>query len=152
MNLAKSSKIDEHLVNIIHEGTQQHRSSFDLSVAEIHSFASPGSLDFGGSEFESATTMPVKPKKRNQGDDYGWWNLEEGHYKAIFNEQITDNEDILVIISPHRHASEAGIIAGTNVITGETDTGKLALNFRVPSVGCKIKENARFATLHIMEV
>lgn len=150
MFLLQSDELLDHTKDIIHKDTQQHKFSFDLSVAEIHTFTEAGSLDFGGSEFEPASSRSIAPEKQNADDKYGWWNLEQGMYKAVFNEQLQNNEDTLTIISPHEHAIQAGIIAGTNLITDEVNKEQLSMNFQVPAVGCRIKENARFANLQIL--
>lgn len=150
MFLLQSDELLEHAGDIIHKDTQLHKLSLDLTVDQVQRFDGEGALDFGGSEFRPAAAKTITPRKRNEDDDYGWWDLQQGSYKAIFNETLQNHEDTLAIVSPHQHASEAGIIASTNAVTSESVTDQLALNFQVPSAGCRIKENARFATLHIL--
>ncbi|MFH5832406.1 dCTP deaminase [Halalkalibaculum sp. DA3122] len=150
MFLLQSNELLDHTTNIIHEKTQQHAFSVDLTVAEIYTFSGAGSLDFGGSEFQPAPAEPVDPEKKKEEDDYGWWTLGSGIYKAIFNEQLKNREDTLAVIAPHQHASEAGILAETVLIPPERKAEPVSYIFRVPAVGCHIKENARIATLHIL--
>jgi hypothetical protein len=148
MILLQSDELDNHLQSIIHRDTQQHKSHFDLTVAEIHRFTKAGSLDFGGSEFEPAGKELLDPQK-NDGDDYGWWHLAKGTYQATMNEQIKDTEDTIAVIAPHPHALEAGLIANTQL---PSDNGRqlLTMNFSVPQIGCNIKENARIAELYLL--
>ncbi|MDX1586242.1 MAG: hypothetical protein R3222_05840, partial [Balneolaceae bacterium] len=101
MFLLESSEILEHTDNIIHDDTQQQHLSLELTVNEVYKFTTSGSLDFGGSEFESASTELIKPVKQSTNDDYGWWNLKQGSYMAIFNERLKNLEGTLVAISPH---------------------------------------------------
>lgn len=150
MFLLQSDELLEHTSDIIHKDTQHHKFSIDLTVSQVQRFTSAGSLDFGGSEFKGATTQVIDPEKRNAGDDYGWWELDGGSYRAVFNEKLQNHKDTLSVVSPHEHASEAGVIISTNLITDETEAGELAVNFQVPHAGLNIKENARFATLHIL--
>ena len=150
MFLLQSDELLDHARDIIHKETQHHKFSLDLTVTEIHQYIAPAALDFGGSEFEAASTELVEPQKLNIEDDYGWWQLQQGTYKAVFNEELQHLEDTLAVISPHNHADEAGIIAGTKLISSEAQTDRITLNFQTPSMGCRIKENARLATLHIL--
>lgn len=150
MFLLESSEILEHTNNIIHDDTQKQHLNLDLTVDEVYKFTTSGSLDFGGSEFEPASREIIKPVKQSTNDDYGWWNLKQGSYLAIFNESLENLEGTLVAISPHEHAAAAGLTANTRLITPESDLEELSMVFHVPVAGCNIKENARFATLHLI--
>ncbi|MDX1642604.1 MAG: hypothetical protein R3220_12950 [Balneolaceae bacterium] len=150
MKLLGSEEILEHTSDIIHEDTQLHDQHIDLTVAEVHQLSQAGSLDFGGSEFTPAGTEPIKPEKRNPNDKYGWWDLKIDTYKAIFNESIEVPENSIAVITPHIHAEKAGIIINTLFISPEDNLDGLGMYFHVPVAGCKIKENARIATLRFL--
>lgn len=150
MFLLDSNEVLEHLSNIIHKDTQQHKRSVDLTVSQIHQFTKAGSLDFGGSEFEAAKSKVIDPVKQSKNDDYGWWILKEGSHKAVFNESLQKIEDSLIAIAPHSHALDAGLVANTQLFSIDDNAGTLSMNFHVPKNGCNIKENARFATLYIL--
>jgi deoxycytidine triphosphate deaminase len=149
MNLYSSNQLVKYIQNITHQDTQLHENSIDLSVDSIYRFTQAGSLDFGGSEFEPADTKIIEPQKANSDDDYGWWKLKSGHYKAVFNEQISLDENRLAIITPHDHARQAGLSANTAFIT---EGNPSFLTFSIPEGGCDIKENARLATAFILQV
>lgn len=150
MALSNSSELIESVENIIHQDTQLQEYRLDLTVSEIHEYESSGSLDFGGSEFEPAPTNKLDPVKKDEDDTYGWWNLAGGTYLAICNETIDAENDASVIITPHPHAIEAGLMINTIVPqNGQTDSA-LRIPIHVPKVGCKIKENARFAAAYII--
>lgn len=148
MQLLRSDKLKDHVQNIIHDDTQLHETRIDLTVDKVSKLNQAGSLDFGGSEFEPAVTDIIKPRKKNDDDDYGWWNLEAGSYKAQFNEELSLNEKMLAIMNLHYHARQAGIRANSQLIEY---SGSLGMVFDVPEVGCNIKENARFASLYLLE-
>lgn len=150
MKLLESEEILEQTSNIIHDDTQLHGQHVDLTVAEVHQLTKAGSLDFGGSEFTQAGTKPIDPDRRNPNDDYGWWNLKIDTYKAIFNESIEVPENSIAVITPHSHAEQAGLIINTLFISPEDDLNGLGMYFHVPVAGCKIKENARIATLRFL--
>ena len=147
MNLLTNNKLSKYIQNLLHADTQLHQCSMDLSVNSIYTFKRPASLDFGGSEFEAAAREEIPSTKKNRDDDYGWWMLQSGLYQASFNETISLGNNKIAIISPHEHAVEAGFTGGHHIITN--DQRPLSFNFRVPRVGCNIKENARIATLCI---
>lgn len=149
MELLTSEDISDHITNIIHAGTQQHERCMDLTVDRVEQMTEPGSLDFGGSEFEAAGTEPISPEKKNADDDYGWWRLESGTYRVTCNEQLSTDEETLALITPHEHAREAGMMINTQVVQS---SGAISLTVHVPSAGINIKENARVATAHLFEV
>jgi hypothetical protein len=150
MFLLGSDEIVEHTGNLIHENTQKHQHHIDLTVSKVYRFTHSASLDFGGSEYESAETEKVAAVKQSKGDKYGWWILDDAIYKVVFNEHLKNLEDTLVAITPHQHALESGLLANTMLffVNGERET--LSMNFKAPVAGCSIKENARFAALHIL--
>lgn len=149
MILLQSNELTDHIGSIVHHETQQHSNHFDLTVASIHEFTEAGSLDFGGSEFQSADVREIKPQK-NAEDDYGWWTLEKGCYTATMNEEIKKIEDTVALLAPHSHTLQAGIIANTAIFSSEEEGQKIKMNFTVPNTGCNIKENARFAALYML--
>ena len=149
MHLLKTEEIFKSVSDIIHKETQQHENHLDLTVSEIYSFTGPGSLDFGGSEFQPAKTEMIKPEKDDPKHDYGWWKLTGGIYKAVFNEKINQLDQATPVISLHEHAKKAGII-GNEGFVSEEDTSRLSINFIVPETGCNIKENARMAALYVL--
>ena len=150
MFLLESDELLEHTSNIIHEDTQKHKLNLDLTVDRIFSFTEAGSLDFGGGEFEEAAGKFIEPVKQSNDADYGWWILKEGTYKAVFNESLKNLEDTIVALSLHSHAASAGVIGCTQLLTADHKLDDISMNFQVPKNGCNIKENARFATLHII--
>ncbi|SMO91605.1 hypothetical protein [Gracilimonas mengyeensis] len=151
MSLLPSKEILKHLSDIIHADTQQHEFNIDLTVSEVHLITGSGSLDFGGSEFHAAESVPVKPEKENPDDDYGWWKLKKGTHRLLFNESLEEIPNGIALISPHSHAQQAGLITNSRIITASEDTDQLFMNIVVPEAGCRIKENARIASLIILE-
>lgn len=149
MFLLEGDELLEHSGNIVHEATQKHKLHLDLTVAEIYKYTESGSLDFGGSECEAAETKKVESVKQSNDDDYGWWILKEATYKVVFNESLGNLEDTLVALTPHDHVLQAGLLANTLLLSADEQLETISMNFQVPPAGCNIKENARFATLHI---
>lgn len=147
MTFLKSSEFMNNIESVIHQETQEHKTHFDLTVSEIYQFTEAGSLDFGGSEFKPAKKRLLETQ-RNEGDKYGWWHLRKGTYQAVMNENITQMDKKIAILSPHPHTQQAGILFNTSLLTNTEANDSIAINFRVPKAGCNIKENARFACVH----
>src|SRR5699024_12299105 len=83
----------------------QREHQIDLTVENIYSNVRSGTLDFGGSELQSAESKRLEPQKKNKDDDYGWWELSEGHYRVILNEElkINDSSNELAVLTLHPH-------------------------------------------------
>lgn len=154
MAFLKEDRFAKHIHSLIHQDTQQQEYNIDLTAGEIHAFAGPGSLDFGGSEFQPAKRQLITPQKKVEDDDYGWWNLPGGSYQVTMNEKMNaDNTDnILGILVPHEHARQAGIISDNLLLAVEKEPQTITLNIQVPKAGCNIKENARIAALYLFEL
>jgi len=150
MQLLQTSEFFDSIANIVHRETQEHKNHLDLTVSEVHVYRNAGDLDFGGSEFKPATTDPVKPEKNDPEDDYGWWKLKSGIYKAVFNEKIKQSDQTTAFVSLHEHAKKAGILSNEGFVRNE-ENGRLSFNFFVPEPGCNIKENARMASLYVLK-
>ncbi|SRR6056297_1790845 len=150
MALSPSNELIKSVQNIIHQDTQLQEYRLDLTVSAIHEYDSSGSLDFGGSEYKPASTNKLEPVKKDDDDSYGWWNLAGGTYLAICNEKIDVENGASVIITPHPHAVEAGLMINTIVSEKGKSDSAIRVPILVPGVGCKIKENARFAAAYII--
>jgi len=150
MRLLSVDNLINYVNSVIHEDTQKHPNHLDLTVSSIYKIIKPGELDFGGGEFREACTEVIDPVKKDIEDDYGWWNLKVGIYRAVFNEKLMDiDPDITAMITGHIHSEKAGIIVPTQFISTDTQSDTLHTNFHVPDVGVNIKENARFASLYL---
>jgi hypothetical protein len=126
--------------NIIHEKTQRTEDGFDLTVAEVYSVEEPGRVDFGGGELEEASLAPVETEKRDEEDDYGWWNLDAGTYVLEHNERLDVDE--AVTVRTRTALLERGAYHPTVRVT---QLPRLPLT--VGGDGLRIKENARVSTV-----
>ena len=130
----------EKIDGIVHEETQKTDEGFDLTVSNIYVVEGAGRVDFGGGELEDAEFAPVETEKRNEDDDYGWWNLDAGTYAVEHNETL--NFDEPVTVRTRTALLERGAFHPTVNVT------RLP---RIPLVvggdGLRIKENARVSTV-----
>lgn len=150
MHFITSNELAQHIDSFIHQDTQQHENHFDLTVSGISILSKKGALDFGGSEFREAQKETIPSQKRNENDDYGWWELSEGIYNAVMNEELNTPKQTVPLLSLHAHAQEAGLIANTSILNNNSADNRIEMTFRVPKTGCDIKENARLATLYLL--
>jgi len=131
----------QFLEDIVHEPTQTEGRGFDLTVAEIYEVTEPGRVDFGGGELEVAETEPHESQKRNEDDDYEWWQLDAGQYLLAYNESIV-SDDMTFTLQTGDELLARGAFHPTVQVT------KLArVPLSVGGAGIRIKENARVSTL-----
>jgi hypothetical protein len=149
MHQLSGEGILKHVDGIIHEDTQVQDDRLDLTVKSIYHLRSAGRLDFGGSEFESAATEKISPVKESIDDDYGWWKLEEGSYRLVFNEDIADALNAgTPFLLPHTHLIQAGALLESTV--PDPVNPQVHPTLSVGPHGIHIKENARIASLVIL--
>ncbi|MGO9119807.1 MAG: dCTP deaminase [Desulfomonilaceae bacterium] len=120
---------------------QQGAFSLDLTVSEIRKIDHGGALDFGGSEFQEASTTLLKADKKSAEEPYGWWKLEQGHYLIKFNEKFNLKNRGLVLIFPHERLLAAG--GSHPCVTVEDPHNEIQVLLIVGIDGLAIKENAR---------
>jgi hypothetical protein len=120
---------------------QQGAFSVDLTVKEIRKIDTGGALDFGGSEFQGASTSLLEPEKKSAEEPYGWWRLGPGNYLMKFNENIDLKHHGAVIIFPHSRLLAAG--GSHPPVVMEDPTVDIQILLNVSSEGLAIKQNAR---------
>lgn len=152
MDFLKSDDFLDLISNLIHEDTQCNDKRIDLTVSEIFRLTESASLDFGGSEFTPVATEVIEPEKQDPADEYGWWNLKIDTYKATFNESVEIPKGHIAVVQPHIHAERAGLGCNSQILLPGDLSESLEMHFHVPVAGCKIKQNARIASLFMMNV
>ena len=130
----------DKIENVVHKETQSTEEGFDLTVSNIYMVETAGRVDFGGGELEDAELAPVETKKRNEEDDYGWWNLDAGTYVVEHNESLSVKEPVTV--RTRTAVLERGAYHPTVRVTELPH-----LPFTVGGDGLRVKENARISTV-----
>jgi dUTP pyrophosphatase len=131
--------------------TQLQPAGFDVTVDEIHSFDSGGSLDFSNGEREIPGSTPVEPEVRD-GDEYGWWSLDPGVYKVVMNERVEIPEDVVGIANPRSSLLRMGCTTENALWDpGYEGGGEFVLKVDNPD-GVEIKENARINQITFLEL
>ena len=120
---------------------QQGAFSVDLTVKEIRKVDTGGALDFGGSEFQEASTTLLEPEKKSAEEPYGWWKLGPGNYVMKFNEKIDLKHQGVIIIVAHGRLLAAGGSHPPIMIDDPSEDIQILLG--VGAHGLAIKENAR---------
>lgn len=127
----------------IHLDTQLTPQGFDLTAGEIHRYKDAGKLDFSNSEREIPETEKVEPVKKDEDDDYSWWQLEPGAYKVVMNEKVDIPEHLTAFAYPRSSLLRMGCSIENAVWdAGYTGTGSFMLVVENEK-GVEIKENAR---------
>ncbi|MFC5970828.1 dCTP deaminase [Halomarina salina] len=125
----------------VHEETQVGDGSVDLTLASVERVDESGAVDFGGDELADAETTTVEPEHRDEGDEYGWWDLDAGTYLVEYNESV-DAAQSLFVLQPRDELVERGVTHPTLFVS---KVPKIPLT--VPAAGVSLKENARISTL-----
>ena len=144
--LRKAVEQDGLIQDYIDLETQLTPQGFDLTAGEIHRYRGTGKLDFSNSEREIPETERIEPEKQ-EGDEYGWWKLEQGVYKVVMNEKVDIPEDLAAFAYPRSSLLRMGCsIENAAWDSGYTGTGSFMLVVENPE-GVEIKENARINQL-----
>ncbi len=133
---------DDYLEGTIYEGKQVAPQGIHLTAGTILAPRGAGDTDFGGDEHSPCDFQVVKPEKRNPDDDYGWWELDGGHYRVVFNESLRDCPVPLLLTANARILD-----CGCHLASCVPEQGELATTLTVPDCGGGIKENARIGFL-----
>ena len=141
--LLSPEEVKKSVDGIIHEETQFAETGIDLTVSKILKPETPTELDFGGSEESPADLKELSPEKRSEEDKYGWWNLKPGIYIIEFNERITVEEGLGIVL-PLNRLTSGGSSHGRLIFTGKLEEKPV---LTVSSPGLKIKENARLSRI-----
>ena len=129
---------------------QQGAFSVDLTVKEIRKIDAGGALDFGGSEFQKASTTLLEPEKKSTEEPYGWWKLGPGNYVIKFNERIELKNPWVIIIVPHSRLLAAGGSHPSVMIDDPSEDTQILIG--VGAHGLAIKENARVSRALVLAV
>jgi hypothetical protein len=133
---------DTHLDGTIYRDKQVEERGVHLTVGSVHEVLKRGETDFGGDEEVPCETEKMTPLKRSPDDDYGWWDLDRGHYRVRFNETIRSESGAYLLVPNERILACGCTLAPTVVREGIIDTVLV-----VPGQGVSIKENARIGLL-----
>lgn len=139
--------VARHLDGLVHLDTQRAPTGIDLTVDAVYRTTGPGSLDFGGGEFEEAAREKIAPARQNPDDDYGWWLLDEGAYVVAFNESLRLADGQRAVLRPLERTILAGAHHPVMRLTGDRDPIRTLLT--VSDAGCRLKENARLTRIEV---
>lgn len=137
----------ERVENLVHFDTQRANTGIDLTVGAVYTLEGAGQLDFGGSEFDEASTRALEPTEKHPEDDYGWWTLEAGYYLIEYNEGFVPDDGEFGIVRPLPRLLRAGTSHATFHVDSEQPT--LSALIDVGPQGIEMKENFRASRLQV---
>ena len=135
------TSIVDFVHGLLSESKQIEEELAVLSVSRIGRISAPGSLDFGGSEYNAPEAAWIEPVKTKADDEHGWWHLDGGTYFVELNETVEPHDAHPVVLQTWPPALKTGVSHDTVMITARSESPTLTLH--VPSPGVSIKENAR---------
>ncbi len=131
----------ELITNYIDIDKQIQPSGFDLSLESIEQFLGGGAVDFSNEERVIAETSSMNTNFE------GWYTLEQGCYKVVYNEVVKMPLDIAAIARTRSTLLRNGATVGTAVWDpGYQGRSSSLLTVHNPQ-GIQIKKNARIAQL-----
>ena len=149
--LLRGSEIAALAKGLIHAPKQIEDWSLALTACAVFKRVSGGAVDFGGSEFAPAAKESIAPRKLNESDKYGWWELSEGKYIIEFNEELALPHNCFGILQAHPRLVEAGGWHPVRIFVTR-DILPRAVPLVVGSEGLRLKENARISQLIVVEL
>lgn len=149
MQLSGQKIFDQCLRNTLHADTQVEALQVSLTAGSIYRIKSSGDLDFGGSELQLPDREILEPEKRDEEDDYGWWDLAAEQYLMKLNEVLQLPEGAVARLSPHDHLNWTGATHPTLELDSEDNDAQLLVPLDAPDSGISIKQNARVTSLRV---
>ncbi|MEG9194951.1 MAG: deoxyuridine 5'-triphosphate nucleotidohydrolase [Candidatus Methanoglobus sp.] len=133
-------RIERGLIrNFIDLNTQLQPNGFDCTLKSVARFKSAGKIDFDNSQRILAETEEIEFKD--------WVYLPQGIYKAVLNEIVKLDDDLMALAKPRSSL----VRCGANVITAVWDAGyegrsEVAISVHNP-YGIWLKRDARIVQL-----
>jgi len=141
-------KIEENnlVEDFCHLDTQIQPNGFDLTAGKVLKFKGKGKVDFSNSERELPECEEVKPVKE-EGEEYGWWNLSQGVYKIKTNEKVNMPNNLLGLLLTRSTLLRMGCYT-KHALVDSGFSGYLEFILKVDNPeGMDLKENARICQL-----
>ena len=150
--IAKLIKEKNLVQDYINLDVQLTPNGFDLTVANVFAFNTPGALDFSNKERKIPSLKEVITKKKNLKDKFGWWHLKQGAYKIRTNEIINLPRDLIALAFSRTSLLRIGAFTQHGVWdAGFQGKSEFILVVNNPK-GLKLKENARIAQLVFFKI
>ncbi|MBN2365328.1 MAG: hypothetical protein EH225_04970 [Calditrichaeota bacterium] len=128
---------------------QLSHNFIDLTIHAVFRNKAAGKLDFGGSEFSPGLTDPCFPVKNHPDEPYGWWNLHDGYYQIIYNEEFKLAKNEIAFLQPHPRLLSAGSFHPSLLVNELNRSFHMLLH--VPKHGIQLKENARISQILVID-
>lgn len=150
--IEKLIKEKELIGNCINLEVQLTPNGFDLTVAEVFAFNTPGALDFSNKERVIPKSKLLLPKKKSSQDKFGWWHLKKGIYKIQTNETVHLPKDLIALAFSRTSLLRMGAFTQHGVWdAGFQGKSEFVLVVENPK-GIRLKQNARIAQLIFMRI
>jgi len=129
------------VTNYIDLETQLQPGGFDLSLDSIEEYLGGGAVDFSNKERVIGETNKLSP------DEKGWFNLEKGVYKVVYNEVVKMPLDVAAIARTRSTLLRNGAEVGTAVWDPGYEGRSSSMLTVHNRFGLRLKKDARIAQL-----
>ncbi|MEK7273616.1 MAG: deoxyuridine 5'-triphosphate nucleotidohydrolase [Candidatus Desantisbacteria bacterium] len=143
--------VREELVNLIQTNglveclidteTQVQINGVELSLCAVETFVDSGTIGFHNQERILSKTNAINP------DSDGWFLLQRGQYKIIFNEVVNIPKDMMAIARPRSSLLRCGVSVETAVWDSGYSGRSEALLLVHNPYGFRVKKDARLIQL-----
>jgi dUTP pyrophosphatase len=126
--------------------TQLQPCGFDLTLRDVYSFASAGSVDFNNLERVISSTEPFT------ADFDGWYWMPEGCYIIVYNEEVRMPLDVAAIARTRSTLLRNGAVVETAVWDPGYNGRSSSLLVVHNPYGIRLKKDSRVAQLIFFKV
>ncbi len=126
---------------LIDTETQVQINGLELSLCAVETFVDKGVIGFHNQERILSKTNAISP------DSDGWFLLQQGQYKIIFNEIVNIPKDMMAIARPRSSLLRCGVSVETAVWDSGYSGRSEALLLVHNSYGFQVKKDARLIQL-----
>lgn len=119
---------------------QTQPTGFDISVKNISSFSSKGTIDFDNSKRDIATRTELTPTSGN-------YALEQGTYMVEFNEQINVKPNYVFYLHPRSSLMRNGATLSSSIFDPGYSGPIFAILQVLNPLGINVKKDARIGQI-----
>jgi deoxycytidine triphosphate deaminase len=150
MNLRTGKEAAARVQGMLNPKYQVHAHSVDLTAKTLYAVDPTGRVDFGGSEYQPMSRVPLQGRRQNPEDRYPWWTVARGIYIVEFNETLELPEEEIATLEPEPRLLRTGATHPSVFLRGNISPVEILLE--VHAVQLEIKQNARISCLRLFRL
>lgn len=146
MILPKHELVSRKVISGLLSDSQLQPAGVDLTLREVFSFSSEGSVDFDNSERKLSEVKPLS------FDSNGWLHLPKGAYKVTYNEVVSVPSDCAALAYPRSTLLRCGAFLHCAVWDPGYEGRSESLLIVENEKGIRLKKNAKLVQLVFLKI